>query len=599
MKNLKTKIILGFNVGVLVPTIIYFFSLWFYGFMSTEQLILSFTTLRLWMLFVIVYFPLMNTYLIRKLKFLSNYLEYPKQDELGKAQKIVSQLPKMFIYHVMIYATSGASSLVLVENFFTVSEKIMGIALGFAFTFVYALPFFVGTVILIEKWTSSIPISENHKFLSVKGKLYINLLCNAFGVGIVIIMLNLGVVMSSFGLVDFETLFQTMITKNIVIGILCLIIVVINLKMLSKQLISPIEDTTEMFKVISEGDLSKTIDISSKDEIGILKHWCDLFVDKIHDVIVRIRLGANHLDSSAERLVLNIDNITSAMTEMGDAANKIAISAEDTCETIAEVTNSLNVMDASILKIVDNSMSASNQSNKTVDISKQGKEIVTDTIHEMDYIHEEMIKLVKTIEHMGESVIQIEKIVNMISGIARQTNMLAINASIEAARAGEHGLGFGVVADSISQLSEESNLSAKEITKLVEDIQEIAIRSVETTKTSLEKVEAGVELVKKTGTAFDEIYEAINSTTNMVNEIATATDKQANESKAIMTSINNLNEMSLHVSALVQEQVAATEEVVSTLHKVNSSSSESTTQKLALESKELYRLISQFKVDEE
>ncbi len=596
MRNLKKRIWIGYNLGVLVPTIFYFASLWYYEFISTDELILSFTTPRVWMLFVIIYFPLLNLFLSRRLNFLDSFLQNPSTENLEKAQKIASRLPGNFIFNVMLYSVSGASSLLLVENFFTLSERVLGLCLGFAFTFVYALPFFVNTVILIERWTQSIPLSARYSFPTVKTKLYINILCNVFGVAVVLSVLNVGVIMSQASMLDSSLLLSILIRKNLLIGFVCMIIVLINLIMLSRQIIIPVKETTDMFRVISTGDLTMNIKNSSKDEIGILKYWCNIFVDKIHDVVSKVRFGAGQVDSSAEALVDNIDSITEAMGEMSHAANQIAASSEGTCETISEVITSLGSLDSSIVNIVKYSRDASEQSNKTVEISLQGQQIVNKTITEMDQIKQEMQLMTQTIEQMGSSVVQIEKIVKMISDVARQTNMLAINASIEAARAGEQGKGFGVVADSIGKLSEESTISASEITKLVEKIKSVVFNSVAIAKSSMEKVGSGVEMVKNTGQAFNQIHQAIDSTTVMVEEIAAATDRQASESKSIMKSVNKVNEMSLNVSALVQEQVAATEEIVRTLELLSSASADSTSKKLARESKELYELISQFKL---
>lgn len=596
MQNLKNRIQWNFNLGVLFPTVIYFFSLWYYGFLKTDELVESFTTPKFWMLFVIIYFPLLNIFIWRKLKTLSDYLAKPTPEQMPVAQRVIARLPIIFILHVMVYAISGAGSLLLVEDFFTWSERLLGLVLGFAFVFVYALPFFIRTVMLIESWTVSVPLSEQYRFLSVKAKLYFSLFCNVLGVAIVVGLLNVGVVMTNYGVADLRTLLYTLLTKNLVIGFLCLAIVIINLLMLSRQLTKPLTDTTQMFQVISRGDLTRKIDIASKDEMGVLKQWIDIFVDTIHDVIARVRQGAGYLDTSSKHLVQSIDTIASSMNDMTDAATKIAISSEDTCKTVSEVVDSLENMNVSIANVATHATHASEQSKTTVEVTNHGKQVVAETIQEMDFIRQEMDRIVQTIERVGGSIQQVERVVNIISGIARQTNMLAINASIEAARVGEAGRGFGVVAESISQLSDESKRSTEEITALVAEIRTIVQNSVDTTKESVQKVESGVTLVRKTHDAFDQIYGAINSTTALVNEIAVATDQQAQQSKSIMDSVKKVNEMSMHVSALVQEQVAATEEVAATLDMLNSSSSDSTSQKLAEESRALFQLISQFQV---
>lgn len=595
MENLKRRIIWGFNLGVFVPTLFYFSSLYFYGFMTLEELIVSITTPRVWMLFVLIYYPLFNLFLIRKLSLLTNYLKNPDTRLLSQVQKRIAALPRIFIFNVMIYATTGASSLIFFENFFTSTERALGLLLGFAFTFVYALPFFVKTVMQIERWTASVPHSEKYPFLTVKGKLYINLFCNVLGVIVVISILNLGVLISNPGM-DADTLYQILLQKNLIIGFFCLLIVIVNVWMLSNQLINPIKKTTELIKVISGGDLTQEIDVTSKDEIGILNDWSARFVEKIQNVIARVSQSAGHLDTSAEALVGNIDHVSMSMNVMGEAANQIACQAESTSETISSVVESAKIMDQSISAVADHSQKAFEQGTETVGVAQEGQRIVVKTTEKMDEIYQEMKYLVKTIEKMGNSVIQIEEIVKMISEIARKTNLLALNASIEAARVGTEGKGFMVVAQSIGKLSEESHASVTEIVQLVDEIRKIASGSIDKTREGMEKVEQEMEWVKKTGEAFDKIFSGIRQTTDTVQVITESIEQQAKESKKITGSIREVNEMALHVSALVEEQVATTQEIVAALSLVNSSSTESTSQMLVVESKELYKLISQFKV---
>lgn len=595
MERLKARIIWGFNLGVFIPTLFYFSSLYFYGFMTLEELIASFTTPRAWMLFVLIYYPLLNVFLNRKLALPAKYLENPDTCLLPQVQKRIASLPRIFIFNVMIYATTGACSLILFENFFTDTERVLGLLLGFAFTFVYALPFFVGTVMKIERWTASVPYSEKYPFLTVKGKLYINLFCNVLGVIVVISVLNLGFITSNAGM-DAESLFGVLLQKNLILGFLCLLIVIVNVWMLSKQLIDPIKKTTELIKEISEGDLTQEIDVTSKDEIGILNYWSARFVEKIQDVITQVRQSAGHLDTSAETLVSNIDQISMSMSVMGEASNQIATEAEGTSGTISDVVESVNFMEQSISAVANHSQKAFEQGSETVAVAQEGQRIVVNTIEKMDEIYQEMKYLVKTIEKMGNSVIQIEEIVKMISEIARKTNLLALNASIEAARVGAEGKGFMVVAQSIGNLSEESHTSVTEIVQLVDEIRKVASGSIDKTREGMEKVEKEMEWVKKTGEAFDQIFSGIRQTTDTVQVITESIEQQSKESKKITNSIREVNEMALHVSALVEEQVATTEEIVAALTLVNSSSDESTSQMLIGESKELYKIISQFKV---
>jgi len=291
---------------------------------------------------------------------------------------------------------------------------------------------------------------------------------------------------------------------------------------------------------------------------------------------------------------------------LNGTGDEIASSAGNTSTTMVEITSVIQQMDDTLNQVVQNSNDASRQGRRTVDIAKQGKVTVEHTVSEMDDIQAAMANIVDSIEALGNSAKEIEKIVEVIGAIAKNTNLLSLNASIEAARAGENGRGFAVVAESISKLADNSSEATMDITKLIKEVQKIVANAIDKMNDGARKVEKGVGLVRNTGDAFEEIFEAIEDTTKFVGGIAVALERQSKESKQIMRSINTVNDMSMHVSASVEEQVAAIEEIMSDLEKVNSlpggaarptdDHSDTTAKRLELQAKGLFKLVSGFKV---
>lgn len=203
------------------------------------------------------------------------------------------------------------------------------------------------------------------------------------------------------------------------------------------------------------------------------------------------------------------------------------------------------------------------------------------------------MKLSAAIKELGNSAEKIGEIVNVIDDIAEQTNLLSLNAAIEAARAGDAGKGFAVVADAIRQLSEKSGEATKDIAKLINGIQDEVRGAVEVTDDSTINVKKGVEFVKSTGSAFQEIFKAINKTSSLIQEIATSIEQQEEDSKDIITAIGKMQDILYQLSATTQEQAAGSDEIVKSVLKINDLMQQmsATTEEQAASSQEVVKLV--------
>ncbi|WP_053954983.1 methyl-accepting chemotaxis protein [Inediibacterium massiliense] len=380
---------------------------------------------------------------------------------------------------------------------------------------------------------------------------------------------------------------------------------------ISKQMSDGIKHLMQLMEQAANGDLTVYAHVKSKDEIGVLAKSFNQMIDgqkhsmiKILDVTSQLTNASQETSSAAEEIAsstqdqaTSIEELTTAMNEMsrsigdvasnvsdmsgnihvvnssieelGKAASDVAKNIEETAEEIVEVTGALGQMNASIALIASNSQNANKVAEKTVEVGTQGKEAIDHTIKEMDNINKVMENITHVITGLGKAAIEIGDIVEVIDDIAEQTNLLSLNASIEAARAGEHGKGFAVVAGAIGSLAEKSGEATKDITKLVKKIQEEVQDAIHKTNNGAKQVENGVTLVKNTGNSLDQIFESINNTTGLINEIALSTEEQSQASQSIMEAIQKVNDLSVQVSAAVEEQVTAIDEVILSIEKVS------------------------------
>jgi methyl-accepting chemotaxis protein len=379
----------------------------------------------------------------------------------------------------------------------------------------------------------------------------------------------------------------------------------------SNSIIKPIRHFMELMYKAENGDLTIEAKIKSKDELGELAVSFNNMILGQKKAINTVMITASEIAASAQeasgaseemagsaesqtaateelantmvQMNKSIENIAEGITEIANNMENVAESMEqmemtagamtkivdNTSATITDVTSSLQEMNASIEIVAMNSVNASNEAVNTVKVAQEGKKTVQNTIDEMDKINKAMDNLTTVIKGLGKAAIQIGDIVEVIDDIAEQTNLLALNAAIEAARAGEHGKGFAVVAGAIGNLAEKSGEATKDITNLIKQIRDEVDNAVETTNAGAIQVESGVNLVRSTGNALDKIFQAIDSTTNLINEIASSTAEQSRASKSIMEAVEEVNTLSIQVSAAVEKQITAVSEVAKAVVKVN------------------------------
>ena len=262
---------------------------------------------------------------------------------------------------------------------------------------------------------------------------------------------------------------------------------------IAKQITTPINLVSDMIKDIAqgEGDLTSRVDINAKDETGALAQWFNQFTEKIQAIIIQVAESATVL-----RQQTNDSSVSS---------QKIADGAQQQAASFEELSSSVQA----------------NAKN-----AQAVNEIVQSATHETQEVQASMEQTIDTIGSISKSSKQIADAVAIITDIADQTNLLALNAAIEAARAGEHGKGFAVVADEVRKLAERSASSAKEIESVI--------------KESVKQVESGVKISETAGQKLAGIVDKINAITEQIHSISAATQEQA----ATMdenTSITELN----------------------------------------------------------
>jgi methyl-accepting chemotaxis protein len=199
--------------------------------------------------------------------------------------------------------------------------------------------------------------------------------------------------------------------------------------------------------------------------------------------------------------------------------------------------------------------------------------------------------LAKVIKGLGDRSQEIGQIVEVITGIAQQTNLLALNAAIEAARAGEHGRGFAVVADEVRKLAEQSAESAQQITNLIGTIQADTSTAVNVMDSTIQEVSSGIGVVNTAGEAFNRIENLINTVAKQIQEVSAASQQMSVGAMQVVKAIDEISDVSEKTAAGTQNVSAAAQEQLASMEEISASSSS-----LSKMATELQTLVSRFKV---
>lgn len=286
-----------------------------------------------------------------------------------------------------------------------------------------------------------------------------------------------------------------------------------------------------------EGDLTARITLNQKDEIGsIVKHF-------------------NHFMEKLQTLIGQTQQITDTVAQQTQALGKDASANKDAndhqLEALTLVATAVNEMASAIQEVARNTADAADEAKTASSKSEHGQRTVYETIAQIQLLSEQVQSAAGLIAHVEEEANKVNSVIDVIGGIAEQTNLLALNAAIEAARAGEQGRGFAVVADEVRTLASRTQESTQDIQRMLQKLQQGVKDAVSAMDTSRDSAQETVKTTEGAGKTLDEVKDAVTNITRMVIQIAAAAEEQSEVTEDInrnLTQIQGYAETSTQIA---------------------------------------------------
>ena len=342
---------------------------------------------------------------------------------------------------------------------------------------------------------------------------------------------------------QYSTAFKMVVTLLIIATVLTLLFA----WLLTNSITRPIASALHAAEDIAEGDLTRTITVDGTDEAGRLLAAMLKMQSKLRDTLQRISGSATQLASAAEELNTVTDESARGLSQQNDE--------------IEQAATAVNQMTSAVEEVARNAVSTSEASKNATTSASDGRDLVQETVSAIERMSTDVQSTSALIGNLADESRDIGKVLDVIRGLADQTNLLALNAAIEAARAGEAGRGFAVVADEVRALAHRTQQSTSEIERMIGSIQGGTEQAVNSMRSSTERAESTLNIAKGAGLALDTINNAVVEINERNLVIASAAEEQAQVAREVDRNLVNIRDLSTQSATGANQTSAASNEL--------------------------------------
>jgi methyl-accepting chemotaxis protein len=360
--------------------------------------------------------------------------------------------------------------------------------------------------------------------------------------------------------------------------------------LVSASIVRPLRQAAGYAEKVAEGDFSQTLVIDQQDETGVLAQALRTMVGNLKTMIGQAEAKSREAAAEADRARQAVAEAEMARSEAAKAQRRGQLEAADRIEDVAqglgtvseqlaaqvaqsrggaelqrqhagETATAMAEMNATVLEVARNASHAAEGSDTAKHKAQEGAQVVKQMVAAIGAVQTQAESLKVNMDALGRQAQGIGQIIGVISDIADQTNLLALNAAIEAARAGEAGRGFAVVADEVRKLAEKTMTATNEVGQVVRAIQTGASSNVAGVENAVRAVGQATELAGRSGAVLDEIVAIVETSADLVRSIATASEQQSAASEEINRAIENINHISSDTALAMSQADQAVHEL--------------------------------------
>ncbi len=357
------------------------------------------------------------------------------------------------------------------------------------------------------------------------------------------------------------------------ISVVLLVLISLGILMTVNRIMKPLALMMEEMHLLAAGDFrNRPPKTESSNELGLLAGALRDMRTSVSKVMQAVNDSAHTLAASAEELNATTDQSAQASNQVADAIVRVAGGTSEQLSAVKGTSAAIEQLNEKIQKIAQEVSNAAVEGKQASDIARKGGKTLEEAIEQIKHIEKSSVQTTEAVTALGERSNEIGQIVETISGIAEQTNLLALNAAIEAARAGEQGRGFAVVADEVRKLAESSQQAAQQISELIHVIQTDTASAIKDMKVGSEEVRVGSQNIISMGEALRQIIDIVEQVSAQMQDIAQNIGGMAENGKEIVGHIHTIGETSQSAAEEAETVSAATEEQSASIHEIATAS---------------------------
>jgi methyl-accepting chemotaxis protein len=317
--------------------------------------------------------------------------------------------------------------------------------------------------------------------------------------------------------------------------------------MVSRNIVRRLSEVAQGLAVIAEGDLTQSIDQDGRDEIANMKQSAQLMRSRLLEMISGINATTDQLSAAAE--------------EMSAVTSQTSTGIQRQQSETAQVATAMHEMTATVQEISKNIAGTAHAAEEADRETTEGRNVVRETVEANQQLATQIEKATQVIHELEKDSESIGAVLDVIKGVAEQTNLLALNAAIEAARAGEQGRGFAVVADEVRTLASRTQQSTEEINIIIDKLQVGSREAVKVMTASCEQTRSVVEQATKAGDSLNTIADRVTRISDMSAQIASAAEEQSAVSEEINRNVVRINDMADETAAGAEQTAQASHDL--------------------------------------